>query len=117
MYSCILILTMKIQINNIILDYLGKFTLENYLYHPLILKIYRTNTIYFKPENIFWKYFISFFVSLYYSEKMHYINSLLIGLINKDENKINENKGNIINKIKIDEKQQLLNKIEEKIII
>ena len=117
MYSCILIITMKIQINNIILDYLGKFTLENYLYHPLILKIYRTNTIYFKPENIFWKYFISFFISLYYSEKMHYINSLLIGLINKDENKIYENKGNVISKVKIDEKQQLLNKIEEKITI
>ena len=107
MYSCILILTMKIQINNIILDYLGKFTLENYLYHSLIINIYRSKQLSFKDENLDYKYFITIFVSLYYSEKMHYINTILIGLINKEDNKINENKENLIDNLKNNEKPRI----------
>ena len=74
---------MKIQLNNIILDYLGKFTFENYLYHTLLIKIDKKVKIIVKTESVFWKYFALIFVSLYIGEKMHYIDSFLISLVKK----------------------------------
>ena len=91
MYSCVLIITMKIQLNNIILDYLGKFTFENYLYHTLLLKLDKNIKIIVKTESVFWKYFGLIMVSLYIGEKIHYLDNFLISLINKDDNKIIKN--------------------------
>jgi len=111
MYSCILIITMKFQLNNIILDYLGKFTFENYLYHTLLLKLDKTCKI-IETKSLFWEYFLIIFVSLYIGEKMHNINIIIISSINKDDNKTNENK--IVHDIVHNENENLLFK---KIII
>jgi len=102
MYSCMLIITMKIQLNNIILDYLGKFTFENYLYYTLLLKLDKNIKIIVKTEFVFWKYFGLIMISLYIGEKIHYIDDFLISLINKDDNQIIKNKSvdEINNKVK-----------------
>jgi peptidoglycan/LPS O-acetylase OafA/YrhL len=75
-YSSILIITMKIQIKNIVLDILGKYSYEIYLYQDLVLSFFSYKFIICKF--FAWRFIIGISLTVYFAIIFNYINQNLI---------------------------------------
>ena len=75
-YSSILIITMKIQIKNIILDKLGKYSYEIYLYQDLVLSFFYYKFIVCKF--FAWRFIVTISLTIYFAIIFQYINQNMI---------------------------------------
>ena len=76
-YSSILIISMKFQFNNKILDYLGKYSYDTYLFQFLIFKIFDNIII----DIIFWEVCFIIILTFYFAEISNCINQKLFDYI------------------------------------
>ena len=77
-YSSFLIISMKFQFNNILLDYLGKYSYETYLFQFLIFKI---SDKYIIIDIIFWEVCFIIILTFYFSEISNFISQKLFDYI------------------------------------
>ncbi len=73
-YSCILIISMKFQFNNKLLDYLGKYSYEIYLFQFFIFKIFDKYII---IDIILWEVCFIIILTLYFAEISNIISQKL----------------------------------------
>jgi len=91
-YSCGLIISMKFQFNNILLNYFGNHSFEMYLYQFTVFEIFELFVI---SKNQLWKVFLIFSFVMFLSEISKRIGQMLINSLITMENK------KILNEIKI----------------
>ncbi len=93
-YSSFLIISMKFQFSNFILNFLGKYSFEIYLYQEIFIFIYGIKQIVFQYKGL--GYFIIILLIINLSVLFNFINKYLIEFFNRNEEIIKKNE---INKI------------------